>query len=218
MVNHLTLRVMLVDDHPMFREGLRSVIQQVDGYSVVAEAETIPDAKNKLEMTSPDLVITDLQLGNQSGRPLIEFVAALERRTPILVMSNISSRWDVLGAIEAGAGGYLTKGASRDEVITALREVSAGRNYLHPQVAHVVFEKVRTPHGESAAVALTSRESELLELLGKGNSPQYIADQLHLAPSTVKTHIRSLFRKFEVCSRTQLILKAIKMELIVVRQ
>lgn len=175
-----------------------------------------------VESVSPDLVVTELELGENSGRDLLGHVALYNqsnrgKTVATLVLSALASKWDVLSAIELGASGYLTKSATEEEVLTALREVLAGRNYLHPEVAHLVFEKVRSPVRDNRAVSLTARESQLLNLLGRGIPPQEIADALHLAPSTVKTHVRNLFRKFSVSTRTQLLLRAIQMELIEIK-
>lgn len=209
-----TLRILLVDEHPMFREGLRGVVEECAGYQVLAEAGSVAEAEEKFKLVTPDAVITDLVFEGLINHELISDWAD---RSRVLVMSSETSKWEVLGAIEAGASGYITKSATREQVLAALHELKAGRNYLHPEVAHVVFEKLRSNNAPAHQISLTSRESELLDLLGRGCSPQAIAAQLHLAPSTIKTHVRNLFRKFEVTSRTQLILKAIKLELIAVR-
>ena len=198
----------------MFREGLRSLVGHSAGFQWVAEAGTAADAVEKFKLTNPDLVITDLVFEGTSKPDLI---SQLSRSARVLVMSSERSKWEVLGAIECGACGYITKNASREQVLAALKEIKSGRNYLHPEIAHVVFEKLRAAAGPAPEITLTSREHELLELLGRGLTPQAAAQQLHLAPSTIKTHVRNLRRKLEVNSHTQLLLKAIKLELIAVR-
>lgn len=215
-------KILLVDPHPMTRVGLRHTLQSSDGCRVCAEACSLEEAIAMVESVSPDLVVTELELGENSGRDLLGHVALYNqsnrgKTVATLVLSALASKWDVLSAIELGASGYLTKSATEEEVLTALREVLAGRNYLHPEVAHLVFEKVRSPVRDNRAVSLTARESQLLNLLGRGIPPQEIADALHLAPSTVKTHVRNLFRKFSVSTRTQLLLRAIQMELIEIK-
>jgi DNA-binding NarL/FixJ family response regulator len=210
------MKIMLVEDHPVFREGLRSVLERADEHQVVAEAADCETALRLLEVVSVDVVVTDLRLGGQSGYSLIRQLSVLRPELPVLVMSIMAGRGEVVEAIRAGARGYLTKGASSDEVLLALREVEAGRSYLHSSIAHLLLENVRQiPAGNpEPKICMTPRETELLKLLGAGTSPQQAADRLHLAPSTVKTHLRSLFRKFEVGSRTQLLLKAIRLGLV----
>ena len=212
--NHDEIGVMLIDEYPVFREGLRAVIQQVPGYRVVADASNCAEAMEKLEMVRPGLIITDVQLADQSGYDMIGAICESHPGVRILVLSGLLGGPEVLEAIEVGASGYLTKGSSPEELVRALREVTAGRSYLDPRVAHLVFEQMRRPIPQERSVYLTGRESELLVCLGEGLKPQDIAAQLHLSPATVKTHIRSLFRKFEVNTRTHLVVKAIQLGLI----
>ena len=206
---------MLVDDHPLFREGLRSAIDASPDLMVAGEASGAVEALQKLSLFKPDVLITDLCLGDHSGLDLIVKAIEYYPNLPVLVVSMLSSRDEVLQAIECGAKGYLTKFACRDEVLLAIREVWQGRSYLHSSVAHVVFERVRRPVAPvNGGINLTSRELEMLQLLGTGVSPGDVAERLVLSVSTVKTHMRSLFRKLEVSTRTQLVLKAIEKGLI----
>lgn len=211
-------RVMLVDDHPVFREGLRSILHRTEEFTVAMEAGSVEEALTKLAMTEPDVIVTDVRLGQLTGHDLLKQVVKDHPQIPVLVMSMVVNETEVLSAIEAGAAGYLPKLADSNDFLVALREVSQGRSYLHPHVAHVVFAKVRQPmtpaHNGNPAPNLTPRELELLCHLGRGDSPADAAVKMFLSLSTVKTHLRSLFRKLNVSTRTQLVLKAIELGII----
>ncbi|MBS2036021.1 response regulator transcription factor [bacterium] len=204
-----TQRVMLVDSQPVFLEGLQQLIAGLQDFAVVAMATSLSEAMGNFLLVRPDFVVCDLQLRGVSTEKLLEMAICADWKPPVLIASSSHNRDDVLRAIEAGASGYLTKSATREEFVTALIKLSAGQNYLHPEVAHIVFKKMRSAGAEVHSPVLTGREKQLLDLLGQGLQPKAIAEHLHLAPSTVKTHLRSLFRKFQVNSRTQLVLKAV---------
>lgn len=211
-------RVMLVDSQPVFMEGLQRLIGTLDDFMIVAKSLELSEAIATFNLHQPQVLICDLQMRGDSTEWLIRTAIAAEWKPSVLVASSSTRREDVLGAIEIGASGFLTRTAAQEEFVTALRKLAAGQNYLQPEVAHIVFKKMRTGGADEGLPILTSRERLLLELLGQGSRPKDIAQALQMAPSTVKTHIRSLFRKFQVNSRTQLVLKAVDLKLIDVAQ
>ena len=206
-------RVLVVDDHPVFREGLCGVLNSHSSLTVVGEAASLSEALDKLGLCNPDVLITDLRLGEGSG---LDLVAQAREQRPDLLMVVISispDSADVLTAIESGASGYLTKSASREEILHALSEVLQGRSFLHPEVAHVVFARVRTRSpAPEASLEMTPRESDILKMLCSGCAPREIGDSLFLSVSTVKTHMRNLYRKLGVNNRTQLLLKYLEIQ------
>ncbi|MBX3168691.1 MAG: response regulator transcription factor [Candidatus Eremiobacteraeota bacterium] len=201
---------MLVDDHPIFRVGLRTIVDSHPLLRVVAECSTAEEALLKLEPCSPDIMITDLCL-TASRLDLIEQAKKLVPSLQITVVSAQNHSEDVLGAFEKGATAYLTKNSSQEEVLRALGEIVQGRSFLDAKIAHLVFTQMRKPKvNESEYANLSPREQEVLKRLQLGHTPKEIAEILHLSLSTVKTHVRNLYRKYEVSTRTQLILKALE--------
>lgn len=202
-------RVLLVDDHPVFREGLKALVDHHPRLTVVAEAAALEEAIAALEDYQPDLLITDLCLAQESGHDLVERCRGQRPEMPIVVLSIQNHTRDIARALSAGANAYLTKGASRQEVLHALDEVLSGRRY---------FPSTLAPNGESRqvpsagqAVELTRREADVLEKLRLGKEPRVVAEELFLSVATVKTYMRGLFRKLNVSNRTQLVLKALEM-------
>ncbi len=170
------------------------------------------EALEKLQLVSLDMLVTDLRLGGDSGHELIQQALSQIPELLVVVVSVNSQSADVLRAIQAGASAYLTKGASREELLRALSEVIEGRSFLHAEIAHVVFEKVRQPRPTGVEPSdHTPREQVILDMLCQGHAPKEIGEALFLSVSTVKTHIRSLYRKMDVSSRTQLVLKAVEL-------
>lgn len=207
---------MLVDDHPLFREGIRSVIMSHPNFTVAAEASGVAEALSKARMCSLDLIITDLRLHSESGLDLVSQVAHEFPTLPVLVLSMMTEGQEVVRAVELGAKGYITKSASRDELLGAMQSVLQGQNVVAPEVAQYLFRKVREPVNTApgSQLDLTARERAILEALGRGISPQEVSQELFLSVATVKTHMRSLYRKMDVSSRTQLVLKALELNLL----
>ena len=201
-------RVLLVDDHPVFRDGLKAIVDSHPQLRVVAEAASLGEAVSQLKKQKAiQVLITDLSLPDGTGQELLE--RALRRnsalRVVVLSVSRLDS--DVLAALESGAAAYLTKNATRQQVLHALDEVLEGRTFVHPDVADAVVAKVRPL--QPVVPDFTPREQEVLELICQGRTPKEICADLHLAQTTVKTHIKNLYRKMNVSTRTSLVLKAL---------
>jgi DNA-binding NarL/FixJ family response regulator len=186
-----TKRIVIVDDHPLFRKGLEQLIHSEDGFAVCGEANNAPEAMDVIRKLNPDLAIVDLSLPGANGIELIKNIRAEFSKLPILVLSMHDESLYALRALRAGAEGYVMKHEAMTNVIQAIREVFNGRPYLSPAMAAQVITKFahRQAEGEADAVErLSDRELEVLELIGKGNDVRQIAKVLHLSPKTVETH------------------------------
>ena len=184
-------RIMIVDDHPLFRKGLQELIQSESAFAVCGEAGNASEAMDVIRKLSPDLVIVDLSLPGTNGIELIKNIRAEFARLPILVLSMHDESLYALRAMRAGADGYVMKHEAMANVIQAIREVFNGHPYLSPAMAAQVITQFahRQAEGEVDAVErLSDRELEILELIGKGNEVRQIAKLLHLSPKTVETH------------------------------
>ncbi|MFE4858655.1 response regulator [Streptomyces sp. NPDC056670] len=198
------IRLLLADDHPIVRAGLRAVLDTEPDFAVTGEAAT---AERAVELASPgayDVVLMDLQFG--AGMHGAEATAAITARPGaprVLVLTTYDTDADILAAVEAGAAGYLLKDAPPEELAAAVRTAASGRSALAPAVAHRLMDRMRTP-----AEALTRRELEVLQLVGDGLSNQQISKQLFLSQATVKSHLVHIYAKLGVDSRTSAVAAA----------
>jgi DNA-binding NarL/FixJ family response regulator len=184
-------RIVIVDDHPLFRKGLQELIHSDGAFAVCGEAGNAAGAMDVIRKVNPDLAIVDLSLPGANGIELIKNIRAEFPKLPILVLSMHDESLYALRALRAGAEGYVMKHEAMANVIQAIQEVFNGRPYLSPAMAAQVITKFahRQAEGEPDAVErLSDRELEILELIGKGNEVRQIAKLLHLSPKTVETH------------------------------
>src|SRR4029077_11641075 len=184
-------RIVIVDDHPLFRKGLEQLIQSEDGFSVLGEANNAPEAMDVIRKLTPDLAIVDLSMPGANGIELIKNIRAEFPKLPVLVLSMHDESLYAVRALRAGADGYVMKHEAMANVIQAIREIFNGHPYLSPAMAAQVITKFahRQAEGETDAVdRLSDRELEILELIGKGKEVREIARLLHLSPKTVETH------------------------------
>jgi DNA-binding NarL/FixJ family response regulator len=184
-------RIVVVDDHPLFRKGLEELIHSDGSFAVCGEASNASEAMDVIRKLHPDLAIVDLSLPGANGIELIKNIRAELPKLPILVLSMHDESLYALRALRAGADGYVMKHEAMANVVQAIHEVFNGRPYLSPAMAAQVITKFahRQGEGETDAVdRLSDRELEILELIGKGNEVRQIAKLLHLSPKTVETH------------------------------
>jgi DNA-binding NarL/FixJ family response regulator len=184
-------RIVIVDDHPLFRKGLEELIHSAGSFAVCGEAGNAAEAMEVIRKLNPDLAIVDLSLPGANGIELIKNIRAEFPKLPILVLSMHDESLYALRALRAGAEGYVMKHEAMANVIQAIREVFDGRPYLSPAMAAQVITKFAHRDAEGGAdpvERLSDREIEILELIGKGNEVRQIAKLLHLSPKTVETH------------------------------
>jgi DNA-binding NarL/FixJ family response regulator len=203
-------RIVVVDDHGLFRSGLITLIDSMPFYQVVGEAESGEDALGVISDTDPDLVLIDVNMPGMGG---IELVRALRETGDSLdlVMLTISRQEeDLLGAIRAGADGYILKNAEPDELREMLDAVQADQSVISPELTGAVFKVVRTGHLEDPAEMLTPREKDVLRCLADGLTTAQTAEKLVISGNTVKTHVRHILEKLEVSNRAEAVSVAIK--------
>lgn len=192
------IRILLVDDHPVVRLGLRALFDQEADLAVVGEAATPAEAVDAVGRLRPDLVLMDLQLGRAgNGADATEAIRALPDPPPVLILTNYDTDGDIIRSIEAGASGYLLKGAPPDELLVAVRSAAAGESALAPPIAARLLERMRTPQ-----VSLSTREIEVLDRVAAGRSNGEIARELVITEQTVKSHLVHIYTKLGVSSRT----------------
>ncbi|WP_308036544.1 response regulator transcription factor [Actinoplanes sp. DH11] len=194
------LRLVVVDDHPVVRDGLRGMLGTQSDFTVVGEAAGGVEALTVVDALRPDVVLTDLRMPGPSGGALIRLLLERVPATRILVLTTHDTDADVLPAIEAGAIGYLLKDAPRDELFRAVRAAARGESVLSPSVAALLLSRVR-PAGPTTASPLSGREREVLSLVAQGRTNRETAAALHISEATVKTHLLHIYAKLEVPDR-----------------
>jgi DNA-binding NarL/FixJ family response regulator len=201
------IRILLVDDHAIVREGLRLLLDDEDDLFVAGEAATGDEAVSRARALQPDVVLMDLRM---PGLPAVEAIAQLRAALPatqVVVLTSVVGDEEVRGVLAAGAIGYLLKDVARGELVSAVRAAADGRPVLHAEAQRVLLGQAQ-PGAHSALDALTPRERSLLALLVRGRSNKEIAKSLGLTEGTVKGYLSAMFAKLGVESRTQAALLA----------
>ncbi|TQS26156.1 response regulator transcription factor [Microbispora sp. KK1-11] len=205
-----SLRVVLADDHPLFRHGLRMLLEQIGGHRVVAEAGDGEAALAAVAEHEPDVVVMDLTMPVLSGLEATRRVVRDHPRTAVLVLTMNEDDNFVFAALRAGARGYVLKGCEGAEFLRAVRAVAAGEALFGPAVAARIsaFLGGGPPGAREAFPELSDREREILDAIAAGKSNAAIAQRLHLSPKTVKNYITSIFDKLQVADRAEAIVRA----------
>lgn len=203
MTTSAVIRVMIVDDHPLVRVGMTTVVNQQPDMAIAAEADGGPRVLELFRQHRPDVVLMDLRLRGESGARLTGAIRAEFPDARVLVISNYDGDEDIHQALTAGAMGYLFKSVVEDELVDAIREINAGRRYLPKGVAERLHEHRSDAH-------LTRREDEILDLLGKGLSNRELGQVLGISEDTIKTHLKSLFRKLDVSDRAEAVREGLR--------
>jgi DNA-binding NarL/FixJ family response regulator len=204
------LRVLIADDHPVFRQGLRTAIDAGEGFEVVGEAETGSEAVERALELQPDVVVMDLQMPERNGIEATRAIVAESPHVGVLVLTMFEDDDSVFAAMRAGARGYLLKGSDHDEIVRAIAAVSSGEAIFGPAIAtRLMAYFAASPDGPPQAFPeLTAREREVLELIAQGRSNAAIAQDLVLSQKTVRNHVSNVFTKLQVLDRAQAIVKA----------
>ncbi|MET9553902.1 response regulator transcription factor [Streptomyces sp. NPDC006645] len=194
-----TITLIVVDDHPVVRDGLRGMFESAEGFEVLGEASGGVEGVELALRLDPDVVLMDLRMPQGGGVAAIAALTGHRARAKVLVLTTYDTDSDTIPAIEAGATGYLLKDAPREELFTAVRAAAEGRTVLSPAVASRLVSRVRTPAAGNEA--LSAREREVLELVARGTSNREIAAELFISEATVKTHLTHIYGKLGVKDR-----------------
>ena len=200
------IRILIVDDHPVVREGLHGMLAAQPDFDVVGEAaDGAAGVAMAMELT-PDVILMDLRMPGMDGVSAIKTLRERRVAGHILVLTTYDSDADIVPAVEAGATGYLLKDAPREELFRGIRAASRGESVLAPAVAARLMTRMRAPAEES----LSAREIEVLELVARGLSNRKIGRELHISEATVKTHLVHIFGKLSVQDRTAAVTAALE--------
>jgi two-component system NarL family response regulator len=209
----MSIRVLLVDDHQMMRDGLRSILDLEGDLDVVGEAANGHEALEMVETLQPDVIVMDVGMKVLNGIEATRQIKDGNPRVNVIGLSTYSDGPYVLSMLEAGASGYVIKDNAVDEIRRAIRAVAAGHHYLCPEIAKSVVDsnlRRSSEEGGSAYSLLGSREREILQLLAEGHTSGEIGQQLHIATTTVDSHRRNIMRKLDVHSVAELTKLAIR--------
>jgi NarL family two-component system response regulator LiaR len=218
-----TIRILLVDDHAIIRDGIRSLLATEPGIEVVGETDNGRDAVAKADSLQPDVILMDLVMPGMDGIEAIRSIVARRPEARILVLTSFTADDKVFPAIKSGAMGYLLKDSGSEELVRAIHQVHRGEASLHPKVARMLLQEIREEQPTKGVAPaprvseqqppvepLTEREVAVLKLVAQGRSNREIADQLVIAEGTVRTHVSNILSKLHLASRTQATLYALR--------
>ena len=192
------IRILMADDHPVVRAGIRGMLETQPDFEVIAEAENGQEAVASASKLKPDVILMDLRMPQMEGVEAIGKIKESQPEIHILVLTTYDTDADIVRAVEAGATGYLLKDAPREELFRAVRATARGEAVLAPIVAARLMGKMRSPGEES----LSPREIEVLLLVARGATNQDVAEKLHISKATVKSHLLQIYQKLGVSDRT----------------
>jgi DNA-binding NarL/FixJ family response regulator len=205
-----SLRVVIADDHPLVRSGLRTILAAAAGIDVVGEASTGAEAIAVARTSTPDVIVMDLQMPDTDGIEATRQIVAENPRIAVLVLTMFEDDTSVFSAMRAGALGYLLKGAEQEEIVRAIHAAAHGGAIFGPAIAHRLIDFFTHPQTSAAPAfpELTDREREVLELIAAGQPNGAIGRALYISPKTVANHVSNIFAKLQVADRSEAIVRA----------
>ncbi|PHS26788.1 MAG: DNA-binding response regulator [Methylophaga sp.] len=208
------IRILLVDDHSLFRNGIKSLLESQQGFEVVGEASDGLEGVKRAKQLKPDVILLDLHMPETSGLEALQMLAEEVPETAVLMLTVSEDAQDLMQALRSGARGYLLKNIEIDFLVDSIRKAINGETVMSPQMSAALIEAVRKPiveqKPEKKTIKLTPRESEIIIMLAQGESNKSIARILDLAESTVKIHVQGILRKLKISSRVQAAVYAVE--------
>ena len=205
------IKILIVDDHPIMRQGLATVLEQESDLSVVGQAANGLEGVERARVLSPDIILMDLQMPEMDGVEAINLVCAEEQEIGIIVLTTYDTDEHIFRGVKAGARGYLLKDSPPEEVVKAIRTVYRGESLIEPRVTSMLLDRLgQLSRGPAPESTLSGREIEVLEVMATGAANKQIASELNIGQSTVKTHIVRIFNKLGVNGRTEAVAEAVK--------
>ena len=209
-----SLRVLIVDDHDLFRTGLRNLLEE-QGVQIIGEAATGAEAVRFVRETAPDVVVMDLNMPGMGGVEATRHIASIAPLTRVVMLTISDQDSDVMDAILAGACGYLLKDSSIQELISGISSAARGESLISPNIAAKVLQRVRATSerpeiADTIRAELSDREIEVLKLIANGKDNAVIAGELHISPKTVKNHISNILMKLQIDNRIQAAVYAVR--------
>jgi two-component system nitrate/nitrite response regulator NarL len=203
------IRILIVDDHNLFRSGIKLLLERQAGFQVVGEASEGLEGVKRAKQFRPDVVLLDLHMAGTGGLEALRMLVEEVPETQVVMLTVSEDTEDLLEALRGGARGYLLKNIETEFLLDSIQRAARGESVMSPQIAHKLADSLRTPSKGRAAAAddsldkLSPREREILIMLARGDSNKEIAGTLHLAESTVKIHVQGILRKLNLAGRVQ---------------
>jgi DNA-binding NarL/FixJ family response regulator len=208
------IRALIVDDHPVTREGLRTALELSDDVAVVGEAASGEEAVDRAKDLTPDVVFMDVRMPGMDGIEATRRILEVAPETKVILITIDESRGAIAQAIQAGVSGYLLKDASADSLIDAARNAIEGNAVIHPQLTRTFIEEVRLAEPNQDQTTLSKREREILQKVADGATTKQVASDLGISPHTVKTHLERIFEKLGANDRAQAVAIAIRLGIV----
>jgi two-component system nitrate/nitrite response regulator NarL len=210
------IRVLLVDDHTLFRSGIKALLQRQEGFEVVGEAGDGLEGVKRAKQLKPDVVLLDLHMPGISGREAVQLITGDSPGTSVIMLTVSEDAEDLVDTLRGGARGYLLKNIETDYLLDAIQRAARGESVMSPQMTGKLVQEIRTqpkgglPGGEGEREKLSPREKDIIMLLAKGASNKEMARSLNVAESTVKIHVQNILKKLNLTSRVQAAVYAVE--------
>lgn len=215
-INAKIIEVLIVDDHGLFREGIRAMLESYDDIKVVGEASDGIEALDKIRQFAPDVVLMDISMPSMNGLEVCRRINKISPNTKVIILTQHNNKEYVTSAVKLGASGFVPKKAAASDLLSAIRVVHGGEYFLHPSAATILVSDYRglTKLNKDEYDALTNREREILQLVAEGLSSRQVADLLHISNKTAIGHRANIMNKLNIHNRSDLIKYAIHKGLI----